>query len=111
MDIYREIYELASSAGALEGYVYEKKDLDPSILDGWIKNLVKQYHNLPLNARESFQASFDRTIGRAVCSLITVFGEGHEHVRALKSLIVGGIPDSFQDFSKEKKEKAEKYGQ
>jgi hypothetical protein len=111
MDMYRDIYEFASSVGALEGYVYEKQELDPGSLDDWIKNLVKQYHDLPVEVRQSFQTSLDRTLGRAVLSLISLLGDDHDYIRALKSLITGAMPDSPHDFSKEKDEKAEKYGQ
>lgn len=110
MDIYKAIYEFASSAGSLEGYVFQKQKLDSASLDDWIKNLTAQYHELPVDVRESFQPSLDRTIGRAVLSLIHIFGDGHRYVRSLKTLIKGDMPDSPYDFSKEKDEKAERYG-
>jgi hypothetical protein len=108
--MYKEIYDFAAAAGAFEGYVYQKENLDAASLDNWIKNLVKQYQKLPVDVRESFQASLDRTIGRAVQSLIAVFGEGHAHVAALKPLIAGKMPDAPDDFEEEKEEKADKYG-
>lgn len=111
MDIYKEIYEFASSAGALEGYVYPVEDRDMGFLDNWIKNLVKQYEDLPGDVRESFQESLDRTLGRAVQALEPVLGAHHAHVLSLKSLIRGDVPQSPHDFEKEKREKAEKYGE
>ena len=110
MGIYREIYEFASSAGALEGFVYLKDRLETKELDDWIQNLVKQYHGLPKEVRKHFQGSLDRTIGRAVHSLIPVLGSSHPHVLALKTLIAGDMPASSHDFHKEKEEKAKKYG-
>ena len=111
VDIYLEIYEFAASAGALEGYVFQRADLNPDSLNNWVKNLVKQYHALPVEAKESFQGSLDRTLGRAILSLITILGQEHDHVRSLKSLIVGKMPDSPQDFEMEKRAKSEKYGE
>ncbi len=110
MDLYREIYEFASSAGALEGYVYPGKDRDLRYLDDWIGNLVKQYRALPRDARDRFQDALDRTAGRTILSLEPVLGKDHAHVRALRSLVKGGIPDSPHDFDKEKREKAERHG-
>ena len=107
---YKDIYEFASSAGAFEGYVYQRKDLDAAYLNNWVKNLVVQYQELPIEVRDSFQSSLDRTMGRAVQSLISAFGEGHGHVTALKSLIIGKMPDAPDDFEEEKEEKADKYG-
>lgn len=107
---YKDIYEFASSAGAFEGYVYQRENLDAAYLNNWVKNLVAQYQELPMDVRDSFQSSLDRTMGRAVQSLISAFGESHEHVAALKPLIVGKLPDAPNDFEEEKEEKADKYG-
>ena len=108
--VYKAIYEFAASAGALEGYVYQKETLAPGILDNWVGNLVKQYRELPEDVRSSFQDSLDRTLGRAVQSLIRLFGEDHAHVVALQTLVAGQMPDAPDDFEKEKAEKAGKYG-
>lgn len=109
MEIYREIFEFAASAGALEGYAFEKNHLEGSELDDWIHNLVKQYQGFPSEIRENFQGSLDRTIGRAVHSLIPFMGSDHPHVLSLKSMIVGKMPTSFNDFNREKMDKAGKY--
>ena len=108
--IYKEIYEFAASAGAFEGYVYQKEALDADSLNNWVSNLVKQYQDLPKDVRESFQDSLDRTLGRAVQSLIALFGNDHAHVVAVKALIAGNMPAAPNDFEKEKKEKADTYG-
>lgn len=109
--MYKDIYEFASSAGAFEGYVYQRENLEAAYLNNWVKNLVKQYRDLPIDVRDSFQPSLNRTMGRAVQSLISAFGEAHEHVVALKPLIKGKMPDAPDDFEEEKEEKADKYGQ
>jgi hypothetical protein len=111
MDIYKEIYDFASSAGALEGYVYPLEKRDMGSLDNWIGNLVKQYGELPEEVLQSIQESLDRTIGRAVQSLEQVLGADHRHVLALRSLLKGELPESPHDFEKEKKEKDERYGE
>jgi len=110
MDVYREIFEFASSAGALEGYVYPVEARDMGYLDDWIGNLVKQYAALPEEVRVGVQASLDRTVGRTVLSLEPVLGRDHRHVRALRALVKGEAPASPHDFDREKREKAEKYG-
>lgn len=107
--LYKEIYEFAASAGAFEGFVYQKKNMDAGILDNWIKNLLKQHQALPAPVRRSFQDSLDRTLGRAVQSLVVLFGEGHAHVAAVKTLIQGSMPVAADDFEQEKEEKANRY--
>lgn len=110
MEIYTEIFEFAASAGALEGYVFKKEHLAPGELDDWIFNLVKQYESFPGEIKKHFQDSLDRTMGRAVHSLVLILGSDHHHVLSLKSLIAGDIPVSSHDFNREKKEKSRKYG-
>ena len=110
MEIYGDIFEFAASAGALEGYVFKKDALSPEVLDDWIRNLVKQYHDFSEDVRTQFQGSLDRTMGRTVHSLIQILGPDHQHVLVLKSLIVGEMPSSFNDFKREKEDKAGKYG-
>lgn len=111
METYKEIYEFASSAGALEGYVYSRPKSEIAGLDNWINNLVKQYENLTIDVRESFQTSLDRTIGRALQSLIPIFGKDHDYINALESLVKGEMPVSPNDFQKEKEVKEKKYGE
>lgn len=110
MELYKDIYEFASSAGAIEGYVYLKQKPEIRGLDNWINNLIKQYNSLPDDVLESFQNSLDRTIGRAVQSLIPIFGKDHDYVKALMSIIKGEIPHSPDDFREEKEDKEKKYG-
>jgi hypothetical protein len=109
MENYKAVYEFAASAGALEGYVYSRRKSEISDLDDWVRNLAEQYHGLPNVVRESFQSSLDRTLGRAVQSLIPMFGQDHHYIRALGSLIIGKMPDSPQDFRVEKADKAERF--
>jgi riboflavin kinase, archaea type len=111
MELYKEIYEFAASAGALEGYVYPRQKLEAGSLDNWIRNIVAQYNDLPEEVRGSFQSSFDRTLGRTVQALVPVLGAEHTHIQALTALIAGEMPSSPHDFEKEKQEKAAKYGE
>jgi len=102
MHLYTKIYEFAASAGALEGYVYQKEKIDMEALPKWVDNLLAAYKNLPTEARDAFQSSLDQTIGRAVKSLASLLGEEHEIARELMSLVVGRMPESPDDFRKEK---------
>jgi len=99
MSIYKEIYDFAAKAGALEGYVYPKEKIDLNYLPQWIDNLVNQYHHLPPAVREEFQGLCDGTIGRTLQALLPILGEDHEIIKKLKSLVSGKLPLSFNDFT------------
>ena len=102
MHIYAEVYEFAASAGAFEGYVYPGKDRDHSYLPNWVDHLLVAYQALPDDVCNEFQSSLDGTLGRAVRALIPVFGEDHEIIRKLKSMIMDDLPESVDDFQKKK---------
>ena len=104
MHIYHQIYEFAASAGAFEGYVYRrsKRDLDTKALANWVDNLVEAYHHLPADVIGECQSACNQTLGRAVKSLIAEFDEDDEIISKLQNLVKGEMPDSADDFQKEK---------
>jgi hypothetical protein len=102
MGIYSDIYEFAARAGAFEGYVYQRKDLTAHSLERWVDHLVEGYNAVPLEARKEFQGLCDGTIGRAIQSLVPTIGEENAIVGKLKSLTVGKLPTSPDDFSRKR---------
>ena len=42
---YRELFLFGAKAGALEGYLYQRKEVEP--LSNWIDNIDKMYRDLP----------------------------------------------------------------
>lgn len=104
MHIYQKIYEFAASAGAFEGYVYQKRksDLDVPALSNWVDNLHDAYQHLPAEATDEFQLCCDQTLGRAIKSLIAVLGEGHVLIGKLRKMVEGNLPEGPDDFQKEK---------
>jgi len=100
--MYKEIYEFAASAGALEGYVYGKETLSEQAIAKWCNNLSNAYNCLPPDVRKEFQPSCDGTLGRALRSLLPLLGEDHESIGKLRSMIAGQLPASADDFQKNK---------
>jgi hypothetical protein len=98
MHIYTKIYEFAASAGAFEGYVYGKEKINAEELNNWVDNIVTGYQHLPADVLKEFQTSLDRTLGRAVNSLITALGESHPLVAKLKTVIADASTQSANDF-------------
>jgi hypothetical protein len=99
MGIYREVYDFAAKAGALEGWVYPKKEVDLRYLPLWVDHLVEQYQSLPPDVRDDFQKLCDATLGRTVQSLLPLLGENHEVIKKLKSIVTGKLPSSPDDFN------------
>lgn len=102
MGVYSGIYEFAARAGAFEGYVYRRKELTPQSLERWVDHLVEGYNTVTPDARKEFQDLCDGTIGRAIQSLLPLLGEDHDIIRKLKTLTVGKLPSSPDDFSRKR---------
>ncbi len=102
MSIYRDVYDFAAKAGALEGYVYPK-EMKASYLPVWVDHVVKGYKMLPEEASGEFQDLCNGTIGRAIQSLLPVLGEDHEVIRKLKSIVTGEPALSPDDFRRKDK--------
>ena len=102
MNIHAQLYDFASSAGALEGYVYQIKEVDMKALPIWVENLVSAYQLLPVDIRGEIQPLCDRTLGRAIRSLIPRLGEDDEVIEKLKSMVEGPLPESPDHFEKVK---------
>jgi len=97
MSMYRDVYDFAAKAGALEGYVYPK-GMEASYLPIWVDHIVQGYGTLPAEARGEFQDLCNGTIGRAIQSLLPLLGEEHEVIRKLKSIVTGEPALSPDDF-------------
>jgi len=96
--IYKDIYDFAAKAGSLEGWVYPKEKVNISYLPRWSDNVVKQYQDLPPEAREEIQSQCNETLGRAIQSIVPILGEDHEVIKKLKGLVKGKLPSSSDDF-------------
>ncbi len=102
MHLFARIYEFAASAGAFEGYVYHREELDMKALMNWVGNLKAAHALLPQEVLGEIQPSVDQTLGRALKSLIQVLGEGHSIVEKLRLMTKRRLPISPDDFQKEK---------
>jgi hypothetical protein len=102
MHLFAQIYEFAASAGALEGYVYRREDMDMKALANWIANLKTAYGLLPEQVLHEVQLSIDQTLGRAWKSLAQGLDQNHDFAQTVKSMIVGRLPETAYDFQKKK---------
>jgi hypothetical protein len=104
MHIYQKIYEFAASAGAFEGYIYRrpKTEIDNEALSNWVDNLFDAYQSLDSEVRDECQPSIDQTLGRAIKSLDLLFDERHAPVSKLLKIVKGELPESPDDFQKDK---------
>lgn len=101
MSSYREVYDFAAGAGALEGYVYRKGDIEARELTAWVGRLESQYKALPAEVVKEFQELCDQTVGRTIRSLIPSLGEDHPLIGRLRGITRGVLPASPDDFQRD----------
>jgi len=99
MGIYKEVYDFAAKAGALEGYVFPKEKMDLNYLPKWVDNLANQYRALPPEVREEFQSLCNGTLGRSIQSLLPLLGKDNEVIKKLKNIVSEKLPLSPDDFT------------
>ena len=102
MHLFTQLYEFAASAGALEGFVYRRPDVEGGTIEKWVENLGEAYAILPAEVLKEIQPSLNGTLGRAVRSVANVLGEEHALVHRLKAMVKGALPFSPDDFEKRK---------
>ena len=102
MHLFAQLYEFAASAGALEGYVYRREEVDMKALTNWIGNLKAAYGLLPQEVLQEVQPSIDQTLGRAWKSLALGLGQDHDLAQTVKSMVKGRLPETADDFKKRK---------
>ena len=61
---YQKLFLFAAKAGSLEGYLFERKELEP--LDNWIGNIVDMYRELPSEVKSEINPSLTTVLKRAL---------------------------------------------
>jgi hypothetical protein len=64
----KELFLFAAKTGSLEGYLYDRKKLEP--LDNWVGNIERMYAGLPDSDKEGFKDEFGGVLER-----ILAYGE------------------------------------
>ena len=60
----KELFLFATKAGALEGYLYERENLES--LDNWVSNVEKMYASLPDNIKGDIKGEFGKVLQRTL---------------------------------------------
>ncbi len=68
MTEYIDLFKFAAKAGSLEGYLYERKRVEP--LYDWMRNIEKMYSNLPDNIKREMKDELSIVLTR-----ILTYGE------------------------------------
>jgi hypothetical protein len=73
MGDYEELFKFAAKAGALEGYLYERENIE--CLDNWVSNLEKMYAQMPDNIRKEIRTELSSVLARVSTYGAKVLGD------------------------------------
>ena len=68
MGDYEELFKFAAKAGALEGYLYKRENVEP--LDNWVSNIEKMYTRMPDELKKEIRTELSCVLAR-----ISTYGE------------------------------------
>ena len=64
MGEYEELFKFAAKAGALEGYLYKRNEIEP--LHNWVSNIEKMYARLPEDVKKDIKNEFGCVLTRTL---------------------------------------------
>ena len=62
MEEYEALFKFAAKAGSMEGYLYERENIEP--LSNWVSNLETMYANLPDEAKAQIRDELGNVLAR-----------------------------------------------
>jgi hypothetical protein len=63
---YKEVFDFAAKVGCLEGYLYDRHNLEPSYFPNWVGNIERLYKALPQEAKADFRPQFQEVL-KKIC--------------------------------------------
>jgi len=75
MELYQQIFDFAAKVGCLEGYLFEREEVDRSCLPNWVGNVRRMFLELPPEAQRSCAPSLRPIVER-------VLNQGRRHMNA-----------------------------
>ena len=73
MGKYQEFFKFAAKAGSLEGYMFQRKKLEP--LTDWVNNIENMYKNLPVEVKEDIREEYSSVLTKILAYGEEVLGE------------------------------------
>jgi len=92
MSLYAELFALAAKTGCFEGYLYERKQVDPAIYDDWVGNMTRMFDALPAQVRREIRPEFHKILTNALGSSREIAGILPKSLQALEKLVKDSAP-------------------
>jgi hypothetical protein len=87
MALYRDLFNFSAKVGCLEGYLYERRNVDVSALPNWVDNIDKMYEKLPKEVKADIYEEYISILKKILLSAKKILGEDDELVLRLNKMI------------------------
>jgi len=83
----KNVFDLGSRTGSLEGYLYVGKDVETSYLPGWLDNIEREYDALPPDVRNACRDGFYEVMRKVAAYLKRLYGDQDENSRRAAEIV------------------------
>ncbi|HBE44689.1 MAG TPA: hypothetical protein DDW17_04345 [Deltaproteobacteria bacterium] len=87
MGLYKDLFNFSAKVGCLEGYLYERKDVDLSSLPNWIGNIEKMFKKFPREIKADIYEEYVAILKKILLSAKKILDKEDKLVLRLKRMI------------------------
>jgi hypothetical protein len=87
MSVSKALFDLGARVGSLEGYVYEGKTVAVHYLPGWVRNIEKEFLDLPSEAKSEILSGYREILSKIDTSLRALLPEDDPTLALLQKMI------------------------
>jgi hypothetical protein len=85
----RQVFDLASRLGSLEGYLYAEEKVDTSYLPNWTENIDRGFKSLPVEARNEIQSDYVTLLKKVRDLLSNSYGNEDANTARIDAMLAG----------------------
>jgi hypothetical protein len=71
----RQLFDLGSRLGSLEGYLYSEEKVDKSYLKNWLDNIEREFNQLPAGLKQEIEGDYLEILRKVEALLKRLYGD------------------------------------
>lgn len=84
----RQIFDLGSRLGSLEGYLYSEEKVDKSYLKNWLQNIDREFNQLPQGLKQEIEGDYLEILRKVEALLKRLYGDRDADTVKVTGMIV-----------------------
>ncbi|MBI3079244.1 MAG: hypothetical protein HYY85_20015 [Deltaproteobacteria bacterium] len=87
MALSLDVFRLAARLGSLEGYLYERRDVEVSSLPNWVENIEREYRALPAAVQAEVRGELVQVLRNVARSMAGAVDDGNPALASTHRLL------------------------